>query len=232
MSDSQITREIRRPEAPARPEFVLGPPRRRNWFQFVLAVAFLLGVGAGIATSYLQGVLPGPSNTLANSGAVWSMVAFLITLLSRQQGARAVAIGTAALLGEVAGYYAIAAPLRDISSSTNERLVWIAAAIVVGPVVGLAAGWWTGGRLMGRLAASAIMSGIVLGEGVHGLVRVEFDGIQWWIEVALGAALGSIAATYYGKSTFWRVLGIIGTLVVAGAVYAAYSDRVNRFVFG
>jgi hypothetical protein len=159
------------------------------------------------------------------------LVAFLITLASRQQGARAAAIGAFALLGEVAGYYAIASPLRDIPSSTNERLLWIVAAIVVGPIVGLAAGWWTGGHPVGRLAASAIMSGIVLGEGIHGLVRVEFEGIQWWIEVVLGAAVGSITATYYGKSTFWRVVGILGTLVVAGAVYAAYSDRVNQSVF-
>jgi hypothetical protein len=177
-------------------------------------------------------VLPAPSDTLANSGAVWSIVAFLVALASWQQGGRSAAIGALALLGEVAGYYALAAPIRDIPSSTNERLFWIAAAIVVGPVVGLAAGWWTGGRLMGRLTASSMMSGIVLGEGVHGLVRVEFGEMRWWIEVVLGAAVGSIAATYYGKSTFWRVVGIGATLVVAAAVYAAYSDRVNRFVFG
>jgi Family of unknown function (DUF6518) len=232
VSESQITQEIRMPERSERPEFVLGPRRRRNWFQVLLVLAFLVGVAAGVGTSYLQGVLPGPTNSLANSGAVWSMVAFLVALASRQQGARAAAIGALALLGEVAGYYAIASPLRDIPSSTNERLLWVAAAIVVGPIVGLAAGWWTGGRLMGRLAAASVMSGIVLGEGVHGLVRVEFSGIQWWIEVVLGAAVGSIAATYYGKSTFWRVVGILGTLVVAGAVYAAYGDTVNRWVFG
>jgi hypothetical protein len=232
VSDSQGTQEIRRPERLERPEFVRGPTQRRKWFQVLLAVALIVGLVAGFATSYLQDVLPGPSNSLANSGAVWSMVAFLVTLATRQQGGRAATIGALTLLGEVAGYYAIASPIRDIPSSTNERLAWVVAAIVVGPVVGLAAGWWTGGRLMGRLAAASVMSGIVLGEGVHGLVQVDFRGVQWWIEVVLGAAAGSIAATYYGKSTFWRVVGIVGTLVVAGAVYAVYGDTVNTFVFG
>jgi len=233
-----VTQEIRRtsppgiPQAQVRPDFVDGSRRHQRWFQVLLALALIVGLGAGVATSYLQDVLSGPSNSLANSGAVWSFVAFLVALASRQQGARAAAIGVLALLGEVAGYYAIAAPLRDIPSSTNERLLWAAAAIVVGPVVGLAAGWWTGGRMMGRLAASSVMCGIVLGEGLHGLIRIEFSGIQWWVEVVLGAALGSIAATYYGKSTFWRVIGMIGTLLVAGAVYAVYGERVNDFVFG
>src|SRR4051812_34360355 len=121
MSDSQVTQEIRMPERAERPEVVLGPRRRRNWFQVLLVLAFIVGVAAGVGTSYLQGVLPGPTNSLANSGAVWSMVAFLVTLASRQRGARAAVIGALALLGEVAGYYAIASPLRDIPSSTNER---------------------------------------------------------------------------------------------------------------
>jgi len=78
----------------------------------------------------------------------------------------------------VAGYYAIAAPLRGIAASTAEFVLWTTAAVVIGPLVGLAAGWWSTDQPWRRLAASAAMGGIVAGEGLHGLLRIEADGPQ------------------------------------------------------
>lgn len=218
--------------ATVRPEVVVAPRRHRSWSQVWLVLALLLGVAAGIATTYLQGRLPGPTSALANSLAVWSLVAFIVTLLFRQTGGRAALMGAVTMLGEVAGYYAIAAPLRDISATTNERIFWLSAAIVIGPIVGLAAGWWTNGRVIGRLGAAAAMSGIVLGEGVHGLIRVDRTGFPWWTEAVLGAVVGGLAAAHYGRSTFWRAIGIAVTLVIAAAVYGVYGDTVNRILFG
>jgi hypothetical protein len=70
-----------------------------------LAGAALAGITAGVATACLHGVLPAAWNTAADSGAVWTVVAFAVTAaLARTQVVAALA-GLLALLGEVAGYY-------------------------------------------------------------------------------------------------------------------------------
>lgn len=107
-------------------------------------------------------------------------------VVTRQTGWAVGVAGALALLGAVAGYYAIASPIRGIPSEMSERVLWTAAALAIGPFGGVAAGWWNGGIAWRRLAAAALMCGIVLGEGLHGLVRIERDGVQWWFEIVLG----------------------------------------------
>ena len=98
------------------------------------AAALVLGIAVGVSTSYLQGELPGSWNTLANSGAVWTVVAFAIAaaVLRHAEPRRSLA-GLAALLGEVLGYYAVASPIRASRRAPSERTLWIAAALVGRP---------------------------------------------------------------------------------------------------
>ena len=59
--------------------------------------ALAVGLAVGVATSYLQGWLPTSLNILANSGAVWSVVAFgVVAALNRPLGS-SVAAGLAGL---------------------------------------------------------------------------------------------------------------------------------------
>jgi len=191
-----------------------------------LVAAALAGVAVGIATSYLQGILPGAANTLANSGAVWSVVAFAISIATLGASRAAVIAGEVALLGEVVGYYAIATPLRGYTASTSELVLWTAAALVIGPVVGLAAVWWAGGDRWRQLAAAVAMCGIVVGEGLHGIVRIERGGVQWWTEVVIGGSLATIAIVRYGQSTKQRAAGAGAALLVAGVIFVLYGfDR-------
>lgn len=187
------------------------------------AMVAIGGLAVGVATSYLQGVLPGASNTLANSGAVWSAVGFGLVVAAALRSWPASVAGGIALLGEVAGYYVIASPLRGFASSTSERVIWVAAAVVIGPVVGWAAGWWSADRSWRRLAAAAAMVGIVIGEGLHGLLRIDGGGPQWWLEVLAGSAIGAIALIRYGRTAPQRVFGGLGALAVAILVFVAYG---------
>ena len=181
------------------------------------------GLAVGIATSYLQGVLPGASNTLANTGAVWSALGFGLVVAAALRGWPASVAGGIALLGEVVGYYLIASPLRGFPSTTFERVLWVAAALVIGPVVGWAAGWWATDRPWRRLAAVAMMAGIVVGEGLHGLLRIEGGGPQWWLEVVVGSAVGAIALIRYGQTAPPRLSGGLGILAVAFLIFIAYG---------
>src|SRR5690349_19135094 len=98
-----------------------------------LARAWTLALGAGllvgIVTSYLQGALPGSWNRLANSGAVWTVLAFAVAVRVARNRSESVGAGLFALLGSVAGYYALASPLRDIATTFGERLLWTMAAL-------------------------------------------------------------------------------------------------------
>ena len=184
------------------------------------------GLVVGTATSYLQGVLPRASNTLANSGAVWSVLAFALVAIAMdaaREPAMAIA-GVVALLAEVAGYYSIASPLRGFPSTSSERIVWTAAALVVGPFVGLAAAWWTGGTELQRLAAAAAMSGIVLGEGMHGLIRIDRHGSQWWVEIVLGLGVGAAVSNHRGRTAGERLAAVASVFLAAGVVFVAYGS--------
>jgi hypothetical protein len=194
--------------------------RRYGW----PVVALLLGVGAGIATSYLQGELPGSWNTLANSGAVWTVVAFgIAAAVVFTRGATVVA-GLAALLGEVLGYYAVASPIRGIATSTSERALWIAAAVVAGPLVGYAAWLCRRGRPAARLAAGLAMCGVVAGEGVHGVLRISHTSAAAWVEIGLGVAIAMVLLARAVAPWRARVgaagLGVCTALAVA-LVYGA-----------
>jgi Family of unknown function (DUF6518) len=190
------------------------------------AVALAIGLAAGIATSYLQGVLPGSWNTLANSGAVWTVVAFVVAALVVQTRGLTVASGLAALLGEVLGYYAIASPVRGIATSTSERALWVAAAIIGGPLIGWAAWWWRRGRPTARLAAILAICGVVVGEGVHGLLRISATSPAHWTEVILGSVVALVLVIRSSAPWRDRLVPIGVGVLSAAAVAVVYGETV------
>ena len=66
------------------------------------------GLAIGGLTLWLQGILPGAWNHLANSGAVWALAAFGAGILAAGLGWRRSALASLALFGAVTGYYASA----------------------------------------------------------------------------------------------------------------------------
>ncbi|MCW2597097.1 MAG: hypothetical protein JWP39_2985 [Jatrophihabitans sp.] len=186
--------------------------------------AALGGLAVGVATSYLQGALPGSWNTVANSGAVWTVVAFGLAALSVRTRWTAIAAGVLALLGEVAGYYALASPARGIATTLSERVLWTMAALVIGPLAGAAGYYWRRGSATERVAAAVGLCGVVLGEGVHELVRISADPGAGWAELVLGGGFAGVAVLASSVPLRGRVVAVAVGVLTAGAVYLSYGD--------
>lgn len=132
-----------------------------DWLPRVGFIA-LAGIGTGVLTLLGPGVLDAGWNRLANSGAIWLMVGFLVGSRMPSVG-WAVAAGVGTLIGAVAGYY-MAANLSGTGVSMSAVAIWIGAAIVGGPVYGIAGRWWHDERRSRRAAAIALMGGILSAE--------------------------------------------------------------------
>ncbi|MGW3247924.1 DUF6518 family protein [Streptomyces sp. NPDC001070] len=127
-----------------------------------------------------RGWLPGASNHLAYSGAVWSAVAFVVgaVLAGRVSLMVAAVAGLLTELGLVVGYYGYAEFGRDGIGALDLPLVWTGAACVAGPLFGVAGLWSRKGHSsVRRVVGAAALAGVCGGEAVH-LARV----LHYWIE--------------------------------------------------
>jgi hypothetical protein len=194
----------------------------RSTHAWRLMVVTATALGVGVATSYLQGVLPASANFLANSGAVWTVVAFLLALWAASRFWVAAVAGALGLLGEVMGYYAIAAPLRHIATSPAERVLWVAAALVIGPVVGAAAHVARHGQPLHRAAVVGAVAGVVIGEGVYAWARLSHP-LQGLLEVVIGAFAVVGSAVMLGRSLRDRVACVAAAAVISVLVFLAYT---------
>jgi hypothetical protein len=189
---------------------------------WLLSVALSTGLVAGVATSYLQKVLPDGANFVANSGAVWVITAFLVTLPVARRIGPAVASGTLSMLGEVLGDYAIASPVRHVATSLAERALWTVAALILGPLIGWAAHYARSGTPAQRVAALAAVCGVVAGEGFYALKALSYTG-QGTVEIAIAGAGLVIITWCFGRSWPTRAAGVPVAVMVGAIVYVAYS---------
>ena len=176
------------------------------------AVVLLLGVGVGVGAEWAQGVLDDPWAMWANSVAAWCLPAFLLGALSR--GPRvAVAAGVATELLLVAGYYAAqAVQLLPVDRTTV--VVWLAAGVLGGVVFGTAGHWWRRGGTREATVGAALVSGVLVVEGLYRAVSFPWQGSSGAVMAAAGLAL----ALLLGRS--WRqraaVLGLLLAVVPLG----------------
>ena len=171
------------------PHLAPGPERLPGTgVPLALAVAVLVGVAWGAATSGLQTVLPSPFSGLANAVSPWVAPAFVLGALTRRSWLVAAAAGTLVCLGEVGGYYLLSL-VRDFSVNPGMVVTWAATGVVGGPVFG-AAGWcWRRVRSM-RWAGlgAALMGGVFLSEGAVGYgVYLRYPG-----DAVVFCALGTL----------------------------------------
>jgi hypothetical protein len=153
----------------------------------------ILGVIAGCATGALtEWSVPHLSFSLAplcNSAAPWVLVAFGVALTARGQR-ESVVLATVTLIALVVGFY-VAQDLRGWAVSRHQLAFWSVSGLVVGPIVGLAAGWLRhAGRMEGALGAGVI-GGVLVGEAVHGLTALKFatPAEYWHVQLVLGLGL-------------------------------------------
>lgn len=198
--------------------FSLGGGRRELTLRGLLARAALcaaLGGAIGVATFFGQGVMPGQSNTLVNSGAVWVAPVFVVGSLVAAPRAGAVA-GLITLLATVLGYYGTAAA-AGAPVSGFEVMLWAGVALVAGPLYGLAGTWWRSAGHALRITGIVLLGAVFLAEGLFLVALLGY----WWSGSALIAAgvVGSLALARRGdRATTLVALPL--TVLAAGGVYA------------
>lgn len=183
----------------------------------------LLGVAVGVLTSFLQGWLPGPWSSLANSASPWLVVAFLVGMLQRSTAAAAV-LGVVTCLAEVTGYYGASAA-RDFGVSPAHVAFWLAFSLLGGPLFGACGrAARAGASVLAVATGAAAPAATFLGEGIgaYGL-RLGYDQ-----DAVLFVALGLLAvaaavtlAPHRLPTLAMACLGSLAGVVVYGLVLAA-----------
>ena len=182
-----------------------------------IALIAVAGLSIGVLTVYGQR-LPGGWSTLANSGAVWLVFAFVAGSVMRTDLAAAAA-GTGTLVGAVIGYYA-AVPIVVEGAAANIRSVaiWTGTALIGGPVLGLAGRWWRRGSLAQRVIALALLSGVFVAEGLNDVRSVPTVRAAGWILLAVGL----LVPLMLGRLWRERLLALTAMVPVALVTFGAY----------
>lgn len=158
-----------------------------------LVAAVALGLALGAATSAAQALLGGSAFAgLANAVSPWVVASFLVGATGGGRGSAA-ALGIAACVPEVAGYYLTAA-LRGFGIAPAYVLLWAAAALVAGVVFGIAGHSWRRAAGRERGLGAALLVAVWTCEAVvsYGVVLGYLDdaAVFGGIAVLLFALLG------------------------------------------
>jgi hypothetical protein len=178
------------------------------------------GVLLGVASLLLNGVLPGGSGRLVNSGAVWVVGAFVAGALVRGDRWRIWLAGTAVLVGAVAGYYAalVVFEHRTVGvAQLSGPLQWSAVALLSGPVFATAGSWLRDGRLYRRVLSLCALGGVFVAEG--GYLLASHRPVA---EVVVVSAIGVLVPVALGRGARERLYAILGLAPVAAAGFAGY----------
>lgn len=192
-----------------------------------LLAGLVIALLAGVATSFLQTVLPDAFASAANSAGTWCLIAFAVMLWCAPSRL-AVLVGPASLALLVAGYYTTAAA-RGFGVSPTSVGLWLAASVVIGLVIGLSAVWLSRQEVHGdsvrRAIAVAPMPGILIGEGLHGVLRLtETTSVVYWgVEIAIGVVLAGWLVVRRITSVRARLIAVAATVAVATVILGVYG---------
>ncbi|MGI3783097.1 MAG: DUF6518 family protein [Janthinobacterium lividum] len=206
-------------------------PARSRWTSVLVPV--VVGLALGPVDLLLQHVLPYPFANLANSPAVWALVAFGVGWSDRIRGRWwPAAAATLTLLLAVEGYYATAVlALGDDTSTLTDTaaLVWLAFGVVAGVVFGTAGAWARAGHRWRGPLGTATAIGVLLSEAWLDLARLAGAGDdpsyrQDLVQTALVLlVLAGLTAVLAGRSARQRVVGAVLALPLALVGALAYG---------
>jgi hypothetical protein len=140
----------------------------------------------------MQATLPGVLNHLGNSAAVWCLAAFLAGRLLPWRAWWAALGGLLVLAGAVVGYYACTTLFLhdDLNAGTLFFPgVWLTAALLAGPVFGVAGTVAGSADRLRRVLAYAVLTAVFLAEAAYLEVGLNHTG-----EALLMAGLGVLVA--------------------------------------
>lgn len=176
-----------------------------------------VGLGVGVATQLLQGVLPGGTNWAANSLSAWLVVAFGVA--SRAPRVRSAAAGAVALLLAALVAYEVVVEGRFGTGWGSLVSFWAAGAIAGGLVFGPAGLAWRHGGRWARATGVALLAALLVAEGVY-LSAILVDRIVGIVLVGSGLAVPLILnPTWRQRRTAYLVL--LPCLALGAAGYAA-----------
>lgn len=189
------------------------------------------GLAVGIGTQVMQGVLSGSWSVLANSGVMWALAAFgLGAVLPTARWA--MAGGAAHLVIASFAYYEAVEWFEGSSSDVSRSVIWALAGVIAGVVFGLA-GHWCVRRSAWRGPSLALISGVLVGEGMH-LSRMVDDAAlrtagaaELSVAAAIGVAAFVAAARHAPSAARNRV---VTTTAVALAGSAWLTVGVSRVI--
>lgn len=187
------------------------PPRGSRITAVTTALA--TGLAFGVLTNLAQGWLPGASNQIANSIAVWTSVAFAVgALQTRSRASRLAGLqGLAAEVGLVAGYYGYAEFGREGMGALLYPLIWLTSACVAGPVMGLAGHWWRHGpTAQRRVVGLAMLTGTFGMESLMHAVYLNHTAVAW-----TGLALFIGIPQLLGRTLRERTLAAVAAVLCA-----------------
>lgn len=185
-----------------------------------LVVVAGLGLLLGAATSFAQGFLPDALRPFANSASGWTLLTAGAVAASRATTRPSALFGAASFVALVLGYQ-LMSTLRGFP--TTETL-FLVIGVVVGPFVGVAASWLRRADARGAIGCG-VLSGIAVGEGAYGLIRVsETTGWVYWTLITI-AGLGLMLVTLLRGTTTTRarLLTVGLTAVVALVFFFSYA---------
>jgi Family of unknown function (DUF6518) len=183
-------------------------------------VGVIAGLIVGALTSPLQGWLADSVSSLANSAGTWSLAAFLVARRSPTVVVGALVAAIALAMCEVG--YALTTEIRGGSNATTTVAFWLVAAALAGPALGVAATWSRQQHPLRRGAGFGVISGVLLGEAVYGLVKIRdtTDWRYWTAEIVVAA--GIVVAVAWRNRSVPVIASCIGmTAAAALVVYLA-----------
>jgi uncharacterized membrane protein YeaQ/YmgE (transglycosylase-associated protein family) len=163
------------------------PAWSRTAARFTLAA--VIGFAAGAATEWSVPHLPFSLEPLSNSAGPWIVVAFVVALTAHRLR-ESVMLAVVSLLALVVGFY-VAEAIRGWAVSAHQVALWSVASVVIGPLVGLAAGWLRHGRRTAGSLGAGVLGGVLAGEAVYGLTTLRFStpADYWHVQLVLGIGL-------------------------------------------
>jgi hypothetical protein len=184
-----------------------------------LVLAAVVGLAAGALTQVGQGVLPDGWRSVANSITPWLVVAFLVGSRTPAPATiPAAAGGIVTLLGALVGYYGLVAIRYGYGPSLSGAvLLWLVAAVVGGPVFGVAGAWWRGPDAWRRAIGPALLGAAAIAEGVY------LSGIETVAAATPGFIVVGLALPLaLGRSREDRVRGLVALVPCLGLGAAGF----------
>lgn len=131
----------------------------------VVMAALVIGLTVGAVTEWF----PSEALPASTTGSPWVLVSFLVALTAAGT-ASATAQGLACMVGLTIGYYG-AGTFHTYPASSGTAALWVPVAMVIGPLVGLAAGWVRFGPPLLAFIAAGSVPGVLIGEAIAAQAR-------------------------------------------------------------